>query len=83
MLSSGNFLRSITQVIKVNSHGMDSYYATDVNCCKRIYIYRVSIDLYSNILIKLITSGYDLKDIKLWTYKKYKNFESAIYFDAG
>jgi hypothetical protein len=58
-------LWSVTQVIKVNSHDMDPYYATDIFCCKRIYIYRVSVDLCSNIQIKFITNSYDLKDIKI------------------
>jgi hypothetical protein len=49
--SSSTFLWSITQVIKVNSHDMDPY-ATDVYCCMRIYIYKVSTDICSNILIK-------------------------------
>jgi hypothetical protein len=51
-------------MIKVNSHDMDPYYATDIYC-KRIYTCRVSIDLYSNILIKFVTNNYDLKYIKI------------------
>jgi hypothetical protein len=49
---------------------MDPYYATGVCCCKRMYICRVSIDLYSNILIKLITDAYNFK------CKGHKNIKS-------
>jgi hypothetical protein len=45
-------------------------YATDVYLCKQIYIYRMSIDLWSNILIKFIASSYDL------SHKKCENIKS-------
>jgi hypothetical protein len=51
----------ITQFIKIDFYDMDSYYATCVYCCKRIFICRMSIDLYSNVLIKFINDIYDLK----------------------
>lgn len=59
--SSGTSLWSITQVVEVDSHYMDPYYATGVCCCKRIFICRMRVDLHSNALIKFITNNYDLK----------------------
>jgi hypothetical protein len=36
---------------------MNSYYGADVCCCKRIFICRVSIRLYCNVLIKFNTNA--------------------------
>jgi hypothetical protein len=59
--SSGTFLSSITQVIEVDCHDMDPYYATGVHCYKGIFICRVGVHLYFNIQIKFITNSYDFK----------------------
>jgi hypothetical protein len=48
-----------TQVIKVNCHDMDPYYATGV-CCEQVLTCREHRS-HSNVLIKLITNSYNLK----------------------
>jgi hypothetical protein len=59
---------------------MDPYYAMGVCCWKKLFICRVSIGLYSNIIMKFITNSYDFKNKKHGNKKgiEYKSIKVLI-----